>query len=187
MRSKAVTERKPTRADLEAANDTTIPDVIGPDLRVLFCGINPSLYSAAIGHHFGRPGNRFWPTLHQAGFTPRQYSPYEDQLLLKLGYGVTNVCDRATARADQLNREDFLTGAQSLKAKVKRYKPQVLAILGIGAYRTAFEAPDAQWKEQPERLGTTRIWILPNTSGLNANFQLPDLIRAFAELRKITD
>src|SRR3954462_13887984 len=128
----------PTKAQLQAANGKTLPDVIAPGLKVLFCGINPGLYTAAVGHHFGRPGNRFWPTLHQAGFTPRLLSPFEEQELLKLGYGITNVVARATAAADELTPDEYLVGGKQLVAKVLKYKPRVLAILGIGAYRVAF-------------------------------------------------
>ncbi|HKG55137.1 MAG TPA: G/U mismatch-specific DNA glycosylase, partial [Anaerolineales bacterium] len=129
---------RPSRADLLAAQDKTIRDVIAPNLQVLFCGINPGLYSAVTGHHFARPGNRFWPTLYQAGFTPRLLAPSEERELLILGYGITNLVPRATATADELAREELVTGQRRLKAKVKRYQPQVVAVLGISAYRTAF-------------------------------------------------
>src|SRR5256714_12270322 len=123
---------RPTRLELLAARDKTLPDVIAPGLRVLFCGINPGLYTAAIGHHFGRPGNRFWPALHRAGFTPRLLSPYEEQELLPLGYGITNVVDRATAAAAELSPEELVEGGRRLQAKVRRYRPRVLAVLGVG-------------------------------------------------------
>src|SRR5215204_6485454 len=126
---------RPTKAELLAAKDNSIPDVIAPDLRVLFCGINPGLYTAAIGHHFGRPGNRFWPTLYASGFTPRVLSPFEERGLLPMGYGITNVVDRATAAADELRHDEFVAGAKKLTAKVKKYRPRVLAVLGVGAYR----------------------------------------------------
>src|SRR5512144_3435743 len=128
---------KPTRADLLAAQNRTVRDVIARDLRVLFCGINPGLYSGATGHHFARPGNRFWPTLHQAGFTPRLLHPSEERELLTYGYGITNLVARATATADELAPEELVAGRQRLESKVKRYLPRVVAVLGIGAYRTA--------------------------------------------------
>ncbi len=156
----------------------------GPDLAVLFCGINPSLYSAAVGHHFARPGNRFWPALHGARFTPRLYSPFEDRDLLGLGYGITNIAARPTARADELEADELRAGARLLRAKVRRLRPRFLAILGIGAYRIAFGEREAAWGEAVQPLGATRVWVLPNPSGLNAAFQLPALVRAFAELRK---
>src|SRR4026208_33851 len=129
---------KPTRADLLAAKNKTIRDVIAPNLRVLFCGINPGLYSGATGHHFARPGNRFWPTLYQAGFTSRLLTPAEERELLISGYGITNLVARATATADELSTEELLAGRQRLESKVKRYQPKDLAVLGVRAYHTAF-------------------------------------------------
>jgi TDG/mug DNA glycosylase family protein len=175
---------KPTAADLNAAKDLVIPDVIGPNLRVLFCGINPGLYSAAIGHHFGRPGNRFWPALHTGGFTPRLFSPFEDRALLELGLGITNVVARASARADELTREELGQGAKVLERKAKRFRPQWVAFLGIGAYRHAFDRRKAKLGRQPEKLAQSEIWVLPNPSGLNAHFQGAELARLFRELRK---
>jgi TDG/mug DNA glycosylase family protein len=173
---------KPTRADLQAAKNKTVRDVIAPGLRVLFCGINPGLYTAAIGHHFGRPGNRFWPTLHAAGITPRQFSPYEERELLPLGYGITNLVPRATARADELSPEELVAGARRLRATVRRYRPRLLAVLGVTAYRGAFGQPRAALGPQPEPMGETRVWVLPNPSGLNAHFQIADLARLFREV-----
>jgi TDG/mug DNA glycosylase family protein len=175
--------RKPTPADLLAARGTTVPDVIARGLRVLFCGINPSLYSAAVGHHFARPGNRFWPTLHAAGFTPRRLRPDEGVTLLALGYGVTNVVDRATARADELTPAEVIAGGVSLVRKVKRFRPQVLAVLGVTVYRQAFDRPKAVIGPQPDPMGGGRVWVLPNPSGLNAHYQSAALARVFAELR----
>jgi TDG/mug DNA glycosylase family protein len=175
--------RRPTHEELRAAEGRPMPDVIAPGLRVLFCGINPSLYSVVVGYHFARPGNRFWPTLHAAGFTPRQLAPSEQDELLARGYGITNVVDRATATADQLSDEELAEGGRRLMAKVRRYRPRFLAVLGIGAYRTAFGRPRAALGPQPEPLGATRVWVLPNPSGLNAHYQLPDLVARFAELR----
>lgn len=179
--------RRPTREELDAATGRTMPDLIGPGLRVLFCGINPSLYSVVVGHHFARPGNRFWPTMHLSGFTPRQLLPSEQGALLGFGLGITNVVDRATATADQLDDSELTEGAKSLEAKVRRRRPRFLAVLGVGAYRTAFARPKAQLGLQPETLGATRLWVLPNPSGLNAHYQLADLARLFAQLRHAAD
>lgn len=176
--------KKPTREDLAAAAGKTIPDVIAPDLDVLFCGINPGLYTAAVGHHFGRPGNRFWPVLHRAGFTPRLFAPSEQRELLKLGYGITNVVARATTAADELTRQELMEGGQILTRKVLRYKPRYLAVVGIGAYRTAFDRPRAKMGLQNDMIGATRIWVLPNPSGLNANYRPAELVELFAELHK---
>ena len=176
-------QRRPSRAELLAARDKTVPDVIARDLAVLFVGINPGLYTAAIGHHFGRPGNRFWPALHAGGFTPRLFSPYEERDLLALGYGITNVVARATATADELTPAELIEGGRRLIAKARRYRPRVLAFLGIGAYRAAFERPRAVPGPQPESIGSARAWILPNPSGLNAHSQAADLARLFGQLR----
>lgn len=172
---------KPTKAEIQAALNKTMPDIIAPELHVLFCGINPSLYSAVVGHHFARPGNRFWRTLHLAGFTERLYAPDEDQSLLELGYGITNVVDRATATADQLATQELIVGGQQLAIKVQRYRPKVLAVLGIGAYRTAFAKPKAMIGQQ-EPLHGAMVWVLPNPSGLNAHYQLDDLAQTFRVL-----
>lgn len=160
-----------------------MPDVIAPDLRVLFCGINPGLYTAAVGHHFARPGNRFWPALFAAGFTDRVVSPFDERELLAQGYGVTNVVMRATATADELTREELRAGGKRLIAKVKRYKPAFLAVLGLGAYRAAWEQPKAVIGRQEGKIGETVIWVLPNPSGLNAHYQAKDLAVVFSELR----
>lgn len=175
---------KPTPAQIAAAAGTTIPDVIAPNLKVLFCGINPGLYTAAVGHHFGRPGNRFWPTLHRAGFTPRLFAPSEQQELLPLGYGITNVVARATAAAAELTSEELVAGARILERKVRRYQPRYLAIVGIGAYRTGFSRPRATLGLQPDPIASTAIWVLPNPSGLNANYRPAELVELFAELRR---
>lgn len=183
MTSATTPPRRPTREELRAAVFRTVPDVIAPDLRVLFCGINPGLYTAAIGHHFGRPGNRFWPVLHDAGFTPRRLHPWEEQELLPLGYGITNVVPRTTATAAELDADEIRAGGEALARKVVRYAPRVLAVLGIGAYRTAFGVPQAVIGPQSQRLGTTQVWVLPNPSGLNANYQRDDLVALFRTLR----
>jgi TDG/mug DNA glycosylase family protein len=152
---------------------------------VLFCGINPGLYTAAVQQHFGRPGNRFWPTLYRAGFTPRLFAPSEQHELLKLGIGITNVVARATAAADELTREELVEGGRILEQTVLRYHPRYLAIVGIGAYRTAFQRPKAKMGLQDETIGKTRIWVLPNPSGLNANYQPAQLVELFGELRAV--
>src|SRR5947208_578149 len=174
---------KPTKQQLIDAAGTTLPDVIAPNLGVLFCGINPGLYTAAVGHHFARPGNRFWPALYQSRFTDRLLSPFEERELLKLRLGISNVVPHATASASELTREDFVKGGRALAAKAKRYRPRIVAILGVGAYREAFGKPKAQVGEQPEGIHDARVWVLPNPSGLNANYQLPDLVRLFTQLR----
>ena len=174
---------KPTAADLAAARAKTVPDVVAPGLSVLFCGINPGLYSAATGHHFARPGNRFWPALHQSGCTPRQLRPAEQEELPTYGLGITNVVARATARADELTREELRAGAEVLTALVTRYAPEFVAVAGISAYRTAFDRPGAAMGEQEERIAGARLWVLPNPSGLNAHYQAPALAAAFRELR----
>jgi TDG/mug DNA glycosylase family protein len=189
--------RRPSRADLsslrgsaqaasplEAARDTTLPDVIAPGLKVLFCGINPGLYSAAVQCHFGRPGNRFWPVLHAAGFTDRLLRPSEQRELLKLGYGITNIASRATAAAAELTAEELAEGAARLEKKVRRYKPAAVAVLGVTAYRAAFGRPRAKLGKQPEKLTGAEVWILPNPSGLNAHYQAKDLVRLFEQLRE---
>jgi TDG/mug DNA glycosylase family protein len=175
--------RKPTKEEVAAAAGKTIDDVLRRGLEVVFCGINPGLYTAAVGHHFGRPGNRFWPTLYRAGFTPRLFQPYEQRELLNLGIGITNVVARATATAAELTNDELREGARSLEGRMGHYKPRVLAIVGMGAYRTGFERPRAQLGLQEERIGTTAIWVLPNPSGLNANYQPDELARLFRELR----
>jgi TDG/mug DNA glycosylase family protein len=174
---------RPTKEQLAAAKGKTLRDLIAPDLRVVFCGINPGLYSAAVGHHFARPGNRFWPALFAGGFTPRVVSPFEETELLTLGYGITNVVARGTATAEELRPEEFVAGAKTLVAKVKKYRPGVLAVLGVGAYRMAFDRPKAKVGRQDETIGETRLWVLPNPSGLNAHYQGEALAKVFRELR----
>ncbi|HSL53869.1 MAG TPA: G/U mismatch-specific DNA glycosylase [Pyrinomonadaceae bacterium] len=178
---------KPTKEQLLAATGKTVRDVIAPDLRVLFCGINPGLYTAAVGHHFARPGNRFWPALYAGGFTSRILSPFQERELLKSGYGITNVVPRTTASADMLTKEEIVAGGKRLRAKVLRYRPRILAILGVGAYRTAFNQPKASVGRQQDRIGETVLWVLPNPSGLNANYQAADLARLFRELKQTAD
>ena len=174
---------KPSRAELLAAAGKTVPDVIAPRLRILFCGINPGLYSAATGHHFARPGNRFWPALHGAGFTDRRLAPWEERELLRYRCGVTNLLARATASANELRTAELIVGRRRLLDKVKRYAPRFVAVLGIGAYRTAFEQPKATMGRQRDSFGDATVWVLPNPSGLNAHHQLKDMIGVFHALR----
>jgi TDG/mug DNA glycosylase family protein len=174
-----------TPEELAAATGRLLADVIAPDLDVLFCGINPGLLSALTGHHFARPGNRFWPALHRSGFTPRQLAPQEQQELIALGLGITNVVARATAGAAELRPEEYRTGGEALRAKVAEYRPRWLAVVGIGAYRIAFNAPKAVMGRQEEVLGETGLWVLPNPSGLNAHYNVDTLAAAFAELRTV--
>ncbi|MBF6270326.1 G/U mismatch-specific DNA glycosylase [Nocardia farcinica] len=177
---------RPTPADLAAAAGTTIPDVVGPDLRVLFCGINPGLWSGATGHHFARPGNRFWPALFRSGFTPRLFRPDEQAELLALGLGITNVVPRTTAKADELTAAELREGGRALTERVRRYRPKALAVLGIGAYRTAFGRPRTTVGRQDETIADTEIWVLPNPSGLNAHYTLDALAAEFRALREAT-
>ena len=178
---------KPTREQLLAAGSKTVPDLIAPNLKVLFCGINPGLYSGATGHHFARPGNRFWPALHAGGFTPRIIGPFEERELLQYACGITNVVARTTATAAELSPDELITGGKILVRKVKRYRPKVLAVLGVTAYRFAFQNPKAVLGLQPDRIGDTRVWILPNPSGLNAHYTPVALARLFRALHDAID
>lgn len=174
---------KPSRTQLTKAVGKRVPDVIAQHLRVLFCGINPGLYSGATGHHFARPGNRFWRALHGAGFTERLLLPWEEHALLQYGCGVTNLVARATASADEIDAAELVTGRRRLLARVKRYAPACVAVLGVGAYRVAFGKPAAILGKQPEKLGEAALWLLPNPSGLNAHYQLAELVVLLRELR----
>ncbi len=186
MKSVATRTRppRPTSADLRGAAGKTIPDLIAPGLDVLFCGINPGLYSAATGCHFARPGNRFWPALYAAGFTPRRLAPWDRDELIECGVGITNLVRRATVGADELTADELRTGARRLARKVARWRPRAVAIVGIGAYRTAFDRPRAGVGRQPEDMAGAMLWVLPNTSGLNANHQAADFAREFRALRR---
>ncbi|MFI7067549.1 G/U mismatch-specific DNA glycosylase [Kribbella sp. NPDC050124] len=163
-----------------------LPDLIDDSLRVLFCGINPGLMSAETGHHFARPGNRFWPALHLSGFTPWQLAPAEQGALLTHRLGITNVVDRPSARADELTRAEYVAGGENLVAKVLRHQPEWLAVVGVTAYRDAFGERTAKIGKQDRLIGDTRVWILPNPSGLNAHYTLPKLAAAFAELERVS-
>ncbi|HHY55546.1 MAG TPA: G/U mismatch-specific DNA glycosylase [Chloroflexi bacterium] len=175
---------KPSQADLRAAADRGIADVIAPRLRVLFVGINPGLYSGWSGHHFARPGNRFWPTLYAAGFTPRQLHPSEQHRLLDYGCGVTNFVNRATATAAEVSADELIAGAARLEYIVRHFQPQAVAVLGITAYRTAFRRPKAQLGRQPDALAEAPVWVLPNPSGLNAHYTPAALAALFADFRR---
>ncbi|MZD06455.1 G/U mismatch-specific DNA glycosylase [Streptomyces sp. SID5785] len=173
-----------TPADLEAARDRLVPDVVAGGLSVLFCGINPGLMTAATGHHFARPGNRFWPVLHLSGFTPRLLRPDEQDELLSYGLGITNVVARATARADELSPAEFREGGRLLEAKVERLRPRRLAVVGVTAYRAAFGEPKAAIGPQERLIGGARVWVLPNPSGLNAHWTAATMAEEYARLRR---
>jgi len=174
---------KPTRQEVQAARGKTLPDVISSGLKILFVGINPGLYTAAVGHHFGRPGNRFWPALYHAGFTSRLLSPFEEKEFLEAGYGIVNVVARATARADELSVEELIEGGIELEKKVRKFKPCFCAFMGMGAYRVAFKRPRAPIGRQSEKLGDSSVWVLPSPSGINANYLMKDLVSILLELR----
>ena len=176
--------QKPSRRDLLAAAGRTVPDVVAPGLQILFCGINRGLYSAFTGHHFARPGNRFWPALFASGFTERLLRPDEEGELLRLGCGITNLVERASAAADELSRAELVAGARTLEGKVRKHRPRIVGILGIGAYRQAFGRPAAILGAQPESLAGALVWVLPNPSGLNAHFTPKALAQLFRELRR---
>ena len=174
----------PTRAELEAARDRVLPDLLADGLSVVFCGINPGLWSAATGHHFARPGNRFWPALHASGFTPRVLAPAEQETLLDLGLGLTNVVARASARADELTPDELEAGGRALEEKIRRHRPGWLAVLGVTAYRSAFGDRRAQVGPQERVIGGTRVWVLPNPSGLNAHWTPAALAEELGRLRR---
>lgn len=175
---------KPTKEDLRDAVNRRLEDLIDYDLKILFCGINPGLYSGATGFHFARPGNRFWKVLHLSGFTGRQLDPSEEHELLENGYGIVSFVKRVTARADELSTEEFVEGGQRVVKTIGKYRPKMLAVLGIGAYRTAFNKPKASLGLQDERIGDTSVWLLPNPSGLNAHYQIADFVKLFKKLKK---
>ena len=182
--SGGVKEQRPTRDELEAARGVVIPDVIAYDLRILFCGINPGLWSGAVRRHFARPGNRFWPALHASGFTPELFTAARQEELLTLGLGISNVVGRTTARADELSVAEYREGARNLTAKAAEYRPAWIAIVGITAYRTAFDRRAAQIGPQDERIADSRVWVLPNPSGLNAHWSAQALADEFRRFRE---
>ncbi len=173
---------RPSKHQLLAARSKKVPDLIAPELAVLFCGINPGLHSAAVGHHFAGPGNLFWPTLLASGFTPRLLSAFEESELLPLGYGITNLVARTTATADELTHDELHAGARALTRKAQKFRPRFIAVVGLQAYRIAFERRKAVVGLQPETIGSSALWLLPNPSGLNAYHQpalLNEMFRAF--------
>jgi double-stranded uracil-DNA glycosylase len=174
---------RPSREDLQAAYGRTVPDLVACDLRVVLVGINPSLWSGAVGYHFASPSNRLWPTLHQAGFTDRRLHPSETDEILRSGIGVTNLVDRATARADELTKDELRAGTERVAGVADRFRPRWMAFLGLSAYRIAFGRPKAGVGPQRETLGGSRVWLLPNPSGLNASYQMPALVSAYGALR----
>ena len=178
---------KPTREDLRDAVNRTAEDLIDYNLKVLFCGINPGIWTGATGFHFAKPGNRFWKALHLGGFSDRVLHPSEEHELLENGYGITNFCPRTTARADELTAEEYVEGGKALLKKIQKFEPRFLAVLGIGAYRLAFNRPKVKLGLQSEKIGATKIWLLPNPSGLNAHYQVGDLAKLFSELKQATE
>ncbi len=159
-----------------------VPDLVGPDLHVLFCGINPGRLSGELGQHFARPGNRFWKLLHAGGFTDSVLTPPQQECLPALGIGITNLVERSTTAASELHREELQAGAIQLERKVAVLRPRCVAVLGVQAYRTAFHRPKATVGEQPERLLTADLWLLPNPSGLQAHYQMPEMTELYTSL-----
>jgi TDG/mug DNA glycosylase family protein len=180
--------RKPSPADLAAAHGKrTVPDILAPNLGVIFIGINPGLYSGATGFHFAKPGNRFWPALHQSGFTPRQFHPSEERELLEHGVGITKLVHRATATAAELTAAELKRGGTRIRKVIREMLPRAACFLGVGAYCQAYGLKKATIGRQPHDLDGVPLWVLPNPSGLNANYQLPDFVRLFKSLRASID
>lgn len=178
---------KPTREEIAAGYGRSIPDVIAPRLRVLFCGINPGLYSGATGRHFARPGNRFWKALFGAGLTERLIGPWDGDALLAAGLGITNLVNRATATAAELAPGELRAGAARLRALAEQDRPTWIAVVGVSAYRTAFDRPEAVVGPQAQGIGPSALWVLPNPSGANASYQLPALVAEFRRLREAVE
>lgn len=174
----------PSKEELKKTATKTVGDLIQPDLRVLFVGINPGLYTAFTGFHYAWPGNRFWPTIYAAGFTDRLLKPSESAEMLKYGYGMTNVVSRASISASELSKEEYREGGKILVEKIKKYKPEWVAFVGIQAYREAFDKPKAKVGKQPDLIEGSRVWVLPSPSGLNAHYKPADFARVFSELKK---
>lgn len=180
-----------TREQLEAARDKVVPDLVGPRTRLLFVGINPGLWTAASGAHFARPGNRFYRALHSAGILDRVLdvrAGFDDASLAALldgGIGITNLVERPTARADELTRDELRAGARVLERKVARWRPRVVAVVGVTAYRDAFDRPQAEVGPQAELMAGAPLWVLPNPSGLNAHYQLPELARLYRQAAEV--
>lgn len=182
-RRKSLGPWKPSRNEQLDSIRRRVPDVIAPSLDVLFCGINPGLYSAAVGHHFAGPGNLFWGMIHSTGFTPRLLTAFEEPEMLALGYGITNIVPRASASAEDVTKEELRAGARTLRRKVLKYQPRFLAFCGLVAYRQGFERTKAQAGLQDDKIGSTAIWLLPNPSGLNAFHQPAVMRKLFEEFR----
>ena len=181
-----VNRNKPTKEDLANAIHKKVPDIIAPNLKLLFVGINPGLYTAAIGRHFGHPANRFWKALFDSGLSPKLLSPYENEKLLKLGFGITNLVERPTLRANEVTKEELVEGRKILEKKVKKFKPKFIAILGLGAYQIAFNKK-AKIGPQEENIAGAKVWVLPNPSGLNASFTPNKLASIFRQLKLALD
>jgi TDG/mug DNA glycosylase family protein len=177
---------KPTRQDLIEAINKKVPDVITPHLKVLFCGINPGLYTAAVGYHFARPGNRFWPALYEGGFTPRLLYPEENAELLEYGYGITNLVEKPTLQAGELTKDELIDGRVEFEKKIAIFKPNWVAILGLQAFRIAYDKK-ARLGKQDFLIGESKVWVMPNPSGLNAHFLPKDWARLFREFKKAVD
>lgn len=175
--------RSPTPEQLEAARNKRVRDVVAPGLDVLFCGINPGLWSGAVGHHFAHPGNRFWKVLYRAGFTPELLQPRQERLLLEFGVGITNLVARTTSAASELSAQELRAGARALARKVARLRPSVIAFTGVTAYRTALSKPGAQLGQQENTIAGVPVWVLPNPSGLQAHYQMEDMVKSFAAVR----
>ena len=174
-------------ADVPPSGSDGLGPLLAPGLRLLVVGINPSLYSVRVGHHFARPGNRFWAALHGAGLTPRRLRPEEDRELLAHGIGVTNLVARPTRAAAELDASELREGAERLAAVVRRDRPRLVAVAGLTAYRAAWARPRAAMGLQPEDLAGRPVWVLPNPSGLNAHYKPADFARTYAEARAYAD
>lgn len=175
---------RPTPEEIAAAHNGRLRDVLQPGLLGVLCGINPSLYSAAVNRHFARPGNRFWPALFRSGITPTQLSPFEDHRLPEFGFGLTNMVARATAKADELERDEHIRGRRSLANKLAKFQPRSIAILGISSFRAAFGiSGKVVVGPQEQTIANVPVYVLPNPSGLNAHYQLDDLARIFRDFK----
>ncbi len=176
-----------TRAELESFRGAAVPDLLGPDVRLLFVGINPGLWTAATQTHFAHPVNRFYPALHRAGVIDRRIDPSagmtddDRAYLVARGIGITNLVKHATARASELSNADIRAGAVRLESLVARVRPLVVAVAGVTAYRVAFTRPKATLGRQPESLAGAEVWAVPNPSGLNAHETIDSLALAYAE------
>jgi double-stranded uracil-DNA glycosylase len=180
-------ERRPTPEELAASAGGTVPDIIAPGLQVLFTGINPGLWSAAVRHHFARPGNRFWKALAGSGFTQTVLSPYEERRLLDVGVGITNIVPTATRSASEVTPDQLRRGVVTLERKVKRWRPRAVAVLGLGAYRTGFGRGDALIGRQPDDFGGAQMWVVPNPSGIQAHYPLDRIVAELQALRRAVE